>query len=375
MPLPGITDSTQDFRFALRGKRLAAVDDHSTITLHDTPTGAVIGKLKVHAEPIGWLFSEALTFSPDARLLATSGVNSPVKLWDVATQKELAALSSHKGTAQGLAFSPNGSLLASASWDDTVGFLRVATGKAEAPLTGISEGCSGVAFSSDGRTLAVACEDATVRLWNLATQREVAVLKHGNASSFTNIPSGTEATLLLTNVQPTSRQFAVVVTDSGGLSATSTPLASLTVLTPPTITIQPAVQIMTVGATATFTVTAAGTAPLAYQWRFNDADLAGKTTFRLVLANVQLNNAGNYTVVVTNAFGSVTSRVAALMFTAVHRFGGITANPDHSISLNLAGVVPKPFAPYYDIYPLDSFYEPGGLVAGRGELGAHGNRC
>ncbi len=175
---------------------------------------------------------------------------------------------------------------------------------------------------------------------------------HANATSFTNIPFGTEATLMLTNVQPTTRQFGVVVTDSGGLMATSSPLASLTVLTPPSITSQPAVQIMTVGATATFTVTATGTAPLAYQWRFNDANLADNTN-RLVLANVQLTNAGNYTVVVTNAIGSVTSQVAVLMFTTVHRFGGITANPDHTISLNLAGVVPSPFAPWYDIYPLE----------------------
>src|SRR5438445_8202219 len=89
-------------------------------------------------------------------------------------------------------------------------------------------------------------------------------------TTFTNIPFGTEATLVLTNVQSTTRRFAVLVTDSGGLSVTSSPLVTLTVLTPPSITFQPTIQIMTVGATATFTVTATGTAPLAYQWRFND---------------------------------------------------------------------------------------------------------
>jgi WD40 repeat protein len=174
VPLSGITDSTQHFCFALRGNRLAAADDDGIITLYDATTGDVIGKFRAHAGHI-----QALTFSPDARLLATVSENRPVKLWDVATQKEVAGASSHRYSAQGLAFSPDGSLLASASWDDTVGFLRVATGKAEVPLTGIKEGCSGVAFSPDGRTLAVACEDGTVRLWNLATRREVAVLRHG----------------------------------------------------------------------------------------------------------------------------------------------------------------------------------------------------
>src|SRR5689334_20897641 len=62
-------------------------------------------------------------------------------------------------------------------------------------------------------------------------------------ASFTNIPFGTGATLVLSNVQPTIRLFAVVVTDSGGLSVTSSPPATLTVLVPPTITVQPAVQL------------------------------------------------------------------------------------------------------------------------------------
>src|SRR6185436_13353240 len=50
-------------------------------------------------------------------------------------------------------------------------------------------------------------------------------------TSFTNLPFGTEATLVLINAQPTTRLFAVVVTDSGvpSLSVTSSPLASLTV--------------------------------------------------------------------------------------------------------------------------------------------------
>jgi WD40 repeat protein len=178
VPLPGITDSTQQFLFALRGNRLAAVADDAMLTLRDTTMGSVIGKFKPHPGGIAWPYSEGVKFSPDARLLATAGADV-VKLWDVATQAEVGDMSGHKKSAQGLAFSPDGSLLAAASFDGHVRFLRIATGKEESPITGINEGCSGVAFAPDGRTLAVACEDGTVRLWNVATKREVAVLKHG----------------------------------------------------------------------------------------------------------------------------------------------------------------------------------------------------
>jgi hypothetical protein len=43
-----------------------------------------------------------------------------------------------------------------------------------------------------------------------------------------------------------------------------------------------------------------------------------------------------------------------LSFTTVHRFGRITPNLDHTISLSLTGVVPRPFSPYYDLYPLET---------------------
>ena len=137
---------------------------------------------------------------------------------------------------------------------------------------------------------------------------------HTGASTtlFTNIPFGAEATLVLTNVQPLNRRFSVVVTESGGLSATSSPLVTLTVRVPPSLTAQPSHQMADVGATATFGALAAGTAPLHYQWRFQDGNLPNRTNANLHLRNLQLTDAGDYTVVVTNVAGSITSRVATL---------------------------------------------------------------
>ena len=139
---------------------------------------------------------------------------------------------------------------------------------------------------------------------------------HANTTTFTNIPFGTEATLMLTNVQPTGRRFAVVVTDSGGLSATSSPLATLTVLLPPSLTASPSNQIAEVGDTVTFSALAAGTPPLFYQWLFQDGTLPNRTKTNLYLRTVQLTNAGAYKVVVTNVAGSATSQVATLTVVA-----------------------------------------------------------
>jgi alpha-tubulin suppressor-like RCC1 family protein len=84
------------------------------------------------------------------------------------------------------------------------------------------------------------------------------------------------------------------------------------VLLPPVITSQPTNQTVVAGSNVTFTVTATGFAPLSYQWQFNGTNLSGATTTNYSLTGVMATNAGNYTVVVTNAIGSVTSSVAVL---------------------------------------------------------------
>ena len=82
--------------------------------------------------------------------------------------------------------------------------------------------------------------------------------------------------------------------------------------TPPAITMQPASQTNFVGTTATFSVTASGTAPLSYQWNFGGTNIVGATNTSLTLTNVQFNQAGNYGVLVTNLYSSILSSNAVL---------------------------------------------------------------
>lgn len=83
---------------------------------------------------------------------------------------------------------------------------------------------------------------------------------------------------------------------------------------PPYLTAPPASQMTSVGGNTSFTVTASGTGPLSYQWRFDGTNIAGATNPTYSLSNAQSSNAGNYQVVVTNLYGSVTSSVAVLTF-------------------------------------------------------------
>lgn len=76
----------------------------------------------------------------------------------------------------------------------------------------------------------------------------------------------------------------------------------------PQIVVQPSSLSVPKGATVYLTVQATGAPPLQYQWRKDGVDLAGKTAATLTINSIQPAQAGYYTVVVSNAFGSVESQ-------------------------------------------------------------------
>lgn len=112
--------------------------------------------------------------------------------------------------------------------------------------------------------------------------------------------------------------FSVVVSNAAG-SVTSAN-AALTVSVPavaPSIATQPASVTVAAGATATFTVAAAGGAPLNYQWRRNGANIAGAAAQTYVSpATAASDDGARFSVVVSNGAGNVTSSEAVLTVTA-----------------------------------------------------------
>jgi alpha-tubulin suppressor-like RCC1 family protein/sugar lactone lactonase YvrE len=131
----------------------------------------------------------------------------------------------------------------------------------------------------------------------------------------TNVIGATNSSLTLTNVQTNNdgSYYVVVAMVTNVAASVTSSNAVLTVLVPPLITTQPTNQTVIEGGNATFTVIATGTIPLSYQWYFNETNVIDwATNFSLTLADVQLMSAGNYSVVVTNAAGSVTSSNAIL---------------------------------------------------------------
>ena len=133
--------------------------------------------------------------------------------------------------------------------------------------------------------------------------------------------AGATATSYTTPVTTTSNSgstFAVVVSNTVG---TVTSAAATLTVNPapvgPSITTSPTNQTVTAGQTATFTVVAAGTAPLSYQWQKNGVNIAGATaTSYATPVTTTSDNGSTFAVVVSNTVGTVTSAAATLTVNA-----------------------------------------------------------
>jgi|GEM_PF-1407407 len=127
----------------------------------------------------------------------------------------------------------------------------------------------------------------------------------------TNLPGATGPVLTLNNVQTNQAgPYSVRIDNAQGFTISTN--AILTVLRPPFITAQPTNFTVLAGGTANFSVTAGGTPPLSFQWRFNGTNLPGATSATLSVPNAQVGNQGDYSVIVGNPYGNVTSSNAVL---------------------------------------------------------------
>lgn len=135
-----------------------------------------------------------------------------------------------------------------------------------------------------------------------------------------DIPGATTSTLTLTNVTlADAATYSVIATNEAG---SSTANATLTVLTTPIVAQdQPGDVSIYETQNATFTAAVKGADPLTYQWQKNgvavsdDAVISGSNTATLQITGARLSDAGTYQLVVSNTFGTASSRAATLAIT------------------------------------------------------------
>lgn len=130
-----------------------------------------------------------------------------------------------------------------------------------------------------------------------------------------NISGATNSTLTIANAQSINEGIYRAVVSNPVGSITSAVISVRVIQSSPVILTNPVSLTLPASSNATFTVTAVGSQPLAYQWFFNNSPIAGATAAQYSMSGIQSSNTGNYRVVVTNSLGAATSSVATLTVT------------------------------------------------------------
>jgi WD40 repeat protein len=156
--------------FSPDGKHIIAGGDmKNSLKLWDIATGKEIGTLTGHTEDrIG-----SVAFSPDSKYALSGSSDKTVKLWEVATGKEIRTFIGHTELVFSVAFSPDGRYAASGSKDKTLKLWDVSSGKELISFSGHADAVNTIAFSPDGRYLLSGSFDKTIKLWDAATGNEV----------------------------------------------------------------------------------------------------------------------------------------------------------------------------------------------------------
>jgi WD40 repeat protein len=180
--------SISEFEFSPDGAILAIAGADRTVRLFDVATRRQIG-VPLPAAATGLVIGEDLAFSSDGRTLATTPDNDSVRLWDVAGHRQIGTdLIGHTDPVTTIAFSPDGKALVTGSMDETVRVWDLMTYRQIGiPFTGHSGRVNEVVYSPDGTTVAtVGSNDETARLWNVAIPADPAATTCANVGrSFT----------------------------------------------------------------------------------------------------------------------------------------------------------------------------------------------
>ncbi|HEY5078758.1 MAG TPA: immunoglobulin domain-containing protein [Opitutaceae bacterium] len=123
------------------------------------------------------------------------------------------------------------------------------------------------------------------------------------------VPGATTSSLTFVNASAgDSGSYSVVITDAAGHVTSADAVLTVNPVggppVPVSIVLQPAPVSATVGSVSTFTAAVTGDGPITYQWRKNQAAIAGATSPSFTIVNVQVSDAGTYDVVASNPFSA-----------------------------------------------------------------------
>ena len=151
-----------------RGPGDTASSSLAEVYLWDVAQGKELRHFPAHQGQI-----QSLSFSPDGRTLATTGIEPMIRLWDVATGRETFPPSGHRTWIRKLVISPADGTVFTAGQDGTIRRWDSASGRELDLFARFPAPIDAMAFAPDGQTLVVGGQSGVMALWSVAQRREI----------------------------------------------------------------------------------------------------------------------------------------------------------------------------------------------------------
>ena len=163
------------------GKTIVSGSRDHTVKVWDLATDRELRTLKGHTDSV-----DAVAVTPDGCTIISGSRDKTVKVWDLASGRDLRTLRGHNRRVTAVAVTPDGCTIISGSRDKTAKVWDLATGRELRTLAGHTYGVTAVAVTPDGTTIVSGSRDHIVKVWDLATGRELRTLT-GHTGSVTAV--------------------------------------------------------------------------------------------------------------------------------------------------------------------------------------------
>ncbi|MEH1886546.1 serine/threonine-protein kinase [Nostoc sp.] len=190
--LQGHENSVLSVAISPDGKTIASSGGDGTIKLWNLATGKEISSLNAYSQQVN-----AVAISPDGKTLVSGSDDSTIKIWNLRTRKQIRTLEGHSDSVHALAISADSETLVSGSDDNTIKIWDLATGEQIRTLVGHTFWVRSVAISPDGVILASGSFDKTIKIWNLTKGYSIRTLE-GNYQTVTSVAISPDGKILAT---------------------------------------------------------------------------------------------------------------------------------------------------------------------------------
>lgn len=150
------------------GKLLATASDDATAMVWDAFTGEFLCEYTKHSDRV-----EDIEFSPDGKNIATASADNDIHLWNAQTGDGIHMMVGHTRGAYGVSFSPDGKYLASSSSDMSFRVWHIATGKETYRVMAHRRRIYSVHFNNEGNKIVTASKDGTCKIWNYMSTEQL----------------------------------------------------------------------------------------------------------------------------------------------------------------------------------------------------------